>query len=82
MTTPAGMHRFAMNYADAAFQVAQQPRLLGPAYFLAAHSIELSLKAFLLAAWQALWRGSSNRSRPSRAHEGSEASKDWAGGRD
>ena len=48
-TTPAGMHRFAMNYADAAFQVSQDPKLLGPAYFLAAHSIELSLKAFLLA---------------------------------
>jgi len=38
-----------MNYADAAFQVSQDRKLIGPAYFLAAHSIELSLKAFLLA---------------------------------
>jgi hypothetical protein len=48
-TSPAGLLRFANEYARAAMIVADaNDRLHNPSYFLAGHSIELSLKAFLL----------------------------------
>jgi hypothetical protein len=51
-TTPFGLWRYARDFADAgdaAYEVARYQPFV-PAYYLMGHSIELSLKAFLLGA--------------------------------
>jgi hypothetical protein len=50
-TTSLGLVRYAFEFANAAqfvHQNAKEPAFSAPAYYLASHSVELSLKAFLL----------------------------------
>jgi len=53
--TPLGFLRFSSEYLRAATIIHQKdPTLITPVYFLACHSIELAMKAYLLARGQKL----------------------------